>query len=437
MGSSASKQAAESTAPTQINTKNATSKDKIRSVSKKPAKKGLYKRKKVNTGKRKQDEIEKDEKPIKKSKQVVDYVKPITRKQKDLAGTEGHEERKQDTRSNIKQESDSMIAEPPTKKQKQSRKRKLKSPVQTSPAPTTRESNDLTNLQYQAKQLNQDPLIFAEHVHAVQDSIGKDLDSLPQYTNANNSQFSQTAALTPAPISNVFPPAGHGIQQSPPTPEHQQHTMAEISLAEYQNQRYGPPGRPKRRVLFSNPIPALPPSRNEQAYSVLRTPIPLISGHPSLNSQLILSAPSPAVEVYPYSVHDERNYDYIFTCKCGHKFVTKGNINRHLKTLRFDEEHAKYVHPENELFVHIFPRNRLKKQEYEALRYKKQAEVDATTALAAMSQASKAARGYVEALQLKQQIIEQDKQLAATKRRYAQFSVEYDRDHLNAKNFTQ
>ncbi|KAK9235319.1 hypothetical protein V1525DRAFT_410363 [Lipomyces kononenkoae] len=142
----------------------------------------------------------------------------------------------------------------------------------------------------------------------------------------------------------------------------------------------------RRRALFENPVPKVPPKPDDPPYFVTKSPAPVVAGHSSLhvNGQSILSDPPPAMIINNTSAANDHGFEYNFTCRCGHRFATKGNINRHLKTLRYDDEHMKYVHPESEVFVHIFPRIRLKKSEYEAIKAKKQAEVEATAVLAAM-----------------------------------------------------
>ncbi|KAK9324488.1 hypothetical protein V1517DRAFT_317154 [Lipomyces orientalis] len=173
----------------------------------------------------------------------------------------------------------------------------------------------------------------------------------------------------------------------------------------------------RRRALFENPVPKIPPTREDQPYFVTRTPVPVIAGHSSLNvnGQSILSDPPPPMIINDANIPEGHGYEYNFSCRCGHRFATKGNINRHLKTLRYDEDHVKYVHPENEVFVHIFPRVRLKKSEYEAIKAKKQAEVEATAALAAMRQ------DRIEESVTVQQQPEAPEQTPVRKRKYTEF----------------
>ncbi|KAK9388569.1 hypothetical protein V1515DRAFT_410437 [Lipomyces mesembrius] len=173
----------------------------------------------------------------------------------------------------------------------------------------------------------------------------------------------------------------------------------------------------RRRALFENPVPKVPPTPEDQPYFVTKSPVPVVAGHSSLhvNGQSILSDPPPAMVVNDANIPEGHGYEYNFTCRCGHRFATKGNINRHLKTLRYEEGHMKYVHPESEVFVHIFPRVRLKKREYEAIRAKKQAEVDATAVLAAMR------KDRIEESVTVQQMPEDSEQRPTNKRKYADF----------------
>ncbi|KAK9351539.1 hypothetical protein V1523DRAFT_416515 [Lipomyces doorenjongii] len=173
----------------------------------------------------------------------------------------------------------------------------------------------------------------------------------------------------------------------------------------------------RRRALFENPVPKVSPTPEDQPYFVTKSPVPVVAGHSSLNvnGQSILSDPPPAMVVNGANVPEGHGYEYNFTCRCGHRFATKGNINRHLKTLRYDEEHVKYVHPESEVFVHIFPRVRLKKSEYEAIRAKKQAEVEATAVLAAMR------KDRIEESVTVQQVPDDREQRPTNKRKYADF----------------
>ncbi|KAK9452589.1 hypothetical protein V1511DRAFT_490561 [Dipodascopsis uninucleata] len=52
---------------------------------------------------------------------------------------------------------------------------------------------------------------------------------------------------------------------------------------------------------------------------------------------------------------------YTYTCKCGHKFTTKGNINRHMRAQRYDAIHMKYVNPNNAVFDAFVSRPRVEK----------------------------------------------------------------------------
>ncbi|KAJ8098287.1 hypothetical protein POJ06DRAFT_259030 [Lipomyces tetrasporus] len=191
---------------------------------------------------------------------------------------------------------------------------------------------------------------------------------------------------TAPPEPQLLPPIPPSMHRAP-IPAATAHVSPLISALPTASPIAMSPGK-RRRALFENPLPRVPPVREDQPYFVTRTPIPVIAGHSSLNvnGQSILSDPPPPIIINDANIPEGHGYEYNFTCRCGHRFATKGNINRHLKTLRYDEDHVKYVHPDNEVFVHIFPRVRLKKSEYEAIKAKKQAEVEATAALAAMRQ---------------------------------------------------
>ncbi|KAK9363590.1 hypothetical protein V1504DRAFT_437728 [Lipomyces starkeyi] len=152
----------------------------------------------------------------------------------------------------------------------------------------------------------------------------------------------------------------------------------------------------RRRALFENPVPNVPPTLEDQPYFVTKSPVPVVAGHSSLNvnGQSILSDPPPAIIVNDANIPEGHGYEYNFT---------------------YDEEHMKYVHPESEVFVHIFPRVRLKKSEYEAIKAKKQAEVEATAVLAAMR------KDRIEESVTVQQVSEESEQRPTNKRKYADF----------------
>ncbi|KAK7202801.1 hypothetical protein BZA70DRAFT_285059 [Myxozyma melibiosi] len=72
-----------------------------------------------------------------------------------------------------------------------------------------------------------------------------------------------------------------------------------------------------------------------------------------------------------------KDYEEAYECRCGHAFATKGNINRHLRTLRYDPDHMQFVHPNNVVYARIFPRTRLTQAEYSAIREKNNAQKSA------------------------------------------------------------
>ncbi|KAK9312082.1 hypothetical protein V1524DRAFT_440380 [Lipomyces starkeyi] len=217
------------------------------------------------------------------------------------------------------------------------------------------------------------------------------------------------------PSQPQLPPLPHPTP-GPPFPAATAHISPLISTLPTTDQISVSPNK-RRRALFENPVPNVAPTPEDQPYFVTKSPVPVVAGHSSLNvnGQSILSDPPPALIVNDANIPEGHGYEYNFTCRCGHRFATKGNINRHLKTLRYDEEHMKYVHPESEVFVHIFPRVRLKKSEYEAIKAKKQAEVEATAVLAAMR------KDRIEESVTVQQVSEESEQRPTNKRKYADF----------------
>ncbi|KAK9376551.1 uncharacterized protein V1513DRAFT_456990 [Lipomyces chichibuensis] len=217
------------------------------------------------------------------------------------------------------------------------------------------------------------------------------------------------------PSQPQLPPPPHPTP-GPPFPAATAHVSPLISTLPITDQISVSPNK-RRRALFENPVPKAPPKPEDQPYFVTKSPVPVVAGHSSLhvNGQSILSDPPPAIIVNDANIPEGHGYEYNFTCRCGHRFATKGNINRHLKTLRYDEEHMKYVHPESEVFIHIFPRVRLKKTEYEAIKAKKQAEVEATAVLAAMR------KDRIEESVTVKQLSEEAEQRPTNKRKYADF----------------
>ncbi|KAK9369474.1 hypothetical protein V1509DRAFT_619526 [Lipomyces kononenkoae] len=220
------------------------------------------------------------------------------------------------------------------------------------------------------------------------------------------------------PYRPQLPPLQHltaGISFPPGPPADQVSPL--IATLPTTNQIAVSPAK-RRRALFENPVPKSPPKPDDPPYFVTKNPAPVIAGHSSLhvNGQSILSDPPPAIIIKDANAANGHDYEFNFMCRCGHRFATKGNINRHLKTLRYDEEHMKYVHPESEVFVHIFPRVRLKKSEYEAIKAKKQAEVEATAVLAAMR------KDRIDESATVQQVPQYSEQsMQANKRKYADF----------------
>ncbi|KAK9382742.1 uncharacterized protein V2V93DRAFT_365871 [Kockiozyma suomiensis] len=152
-----------------------------------------------------------------------------------------------------------------------------------------------------------------------------------------------------------------------------------------------PESTKRRRVLFENPIPPTSPKPTDEPFTyrrisissngTLKSSVPSSASSLQVNGRSILSDPIPTASKQNGSAipetancsgdYSEDVYEEAFECRCGHVFATKGNINRHLKTMRYDFEHARYVHPNNYVYSRIFPRTRLTKAEYNAIKERK------------------------------------------------------------------
>ncbi|KAK9474436.1 uncharacterized protein V1510DRAFT_412221 [Dipodascopsis tothii] len=80
----------------------------------------------------------------------------------------------------------------------------------------------------------------------------------------------------------------------------------------------------KRKALV--PPPRVPPSRSEDPTSLYTEAFEPVAPGAAPNARVV------------------------YMCRCGHLFTTQGNINRHLRQLRYDPEHMLYVSPDNYVF---------------------------------------------------------------------------------------